>query len=221
MIPLTSDLAQLAFDDATGVPRAAAGSALPHALAATLVLDLVAAGSVELGEGLEVVATPTAPDDPLLRSAWDSITADTKVRSLRDWVAKPTRLVKPLPGRVYDHLVELGVLADDGRTRVFRRERYREVDPAVEQDLVATLGAVLDGDRAATGGEVLLLALLPVCRLTRDALPGRDRTATERRIDELVREDGAGAAVDQAVTRAVARSVAAAVAAGVAAAGAS
>lgn len=220
MIPLTSDLAQLAFDEAKGLPFDAAGSALPHALAATLVLDLVAVGAVELGEDLEVVATATAPDDALLREAWSSITADEEVRHLRDWATRSTRLVKPLPGKVYDHLVEQGVLADDGRTRVFRRQRYREVDSDVERDLVASLGAVLDGDRAATADEVLLLALLPVCRLTRDALPGRDRTATERRIEELVREDVDGAAVERAVTRSVARSVAAAVAAGVAAAGA-
>lgn len=213
-ISITDDLALLAFDEDKGVPPGHAMAALPHALGATLVFDLQAAGAVDVGEDDLVTVTGAAPNDPVLAEAWQSIRDDAKVRRLRDWIEKPTRLVKGLPNAVYDSLASRGVLEHDGKHRVLRRDRYRELDERVSHDLVAELVAVLDGERAPDGDELLLLALLPVCRLTADVFPDRDHRATEHRIDELLADDGQAADVATRVARSAAAGVAAAVIAG-------
>lgn len=210
-ISLTDDLALLAFDHDKGLPFERAGSALPHALGATLVFDLVALGAVEVRDDDHVAAIGSAPDEPLLAEAWHSIEGDRKVRKLGDWVAKPTRLVKHLPRVVYDDLSDRGVLAHDGTTAVFRRERYRELDTRPGRDLVAALGAVLDGERDPTADEVLLLALVPVCRLTSAVFPDRDHGATDHRIKALLATDPRADDVAARVARAVAAGAAAAV----------
>jgi len=217
-ITLTGDLALLALDQSKGRPYDRAGTALPHALAATLILDLQAAGAVELGGDEEVSATATAPDDPLLGEAWRSIDDDRKVRRLRDWVTKPTRLAKGLPRAVYEQLTEQGVLVHDGHTAVFHHDRYRELDERTGGDLVAWLAAVLDGDRAAGADDLLLLALLPPCRLTSAVFPDRDRRDTEKRIKALLADDDQASDIAMRVARAAAAEVAVVAAAGAAAA---
>ena len=182
------------------------------------MLDLEAAGAVELGDGEHVVATAAQPPDPVLAGAWQAIADNGTPRTLRAWMLRPTLLVKGLPHVVYDRLVERGVLSSDGKTRIFRRDRYEEIDQRSHQELVASLGEVLDGGHVATGDELLLLAMLPVCRLTSAVFPDRDRRATESRIKELLADDADAGDVAANVARAAAGDVAAAVAAGVAAA---
>lgn len=219
-VTLSEDLALLALDHETGLPYDRAGTALPHALAATLILDLQAAGAVGLGDDEDVIATGTAPDDPLLAAAWTSIDGDRKARPLRDWVTRPTRLVKGLPRAVYEHLTDRGVLAHDGHTTVFHRDRYRELDERPGGDLVASLAAVLDGDREPDADELLLLALLRPCRLTSAVFPERDRRDTESRIKALLADDDRANDVATRVARAAAAEVAVVAAAGAAAASA-
>jgi hypothetical protein len=187
-------------------------TALPHAIAATLILDLVAAGSVELGVGGEVVAVGTAPDDPLLAEAWTSIDADSKVRHLRDWVAKSTRLVAHLPTPVYEHLTERGVLEHDGTRTLLHHDRYRELDGRTEADLKASLAAALDGTRPPTGDDLVLLGVLPAMRMTPTVFADRDHRATDARIKELLAEgDGVADQISVGVSRSVAAVVAGAV----------
>jgi hypothetical protein len=215
MILLTEELALLVFDDDRGLPDALVHTALPHALAATLILDLVAAGDAELGEGGEVAAIGSGPADPLLREAWTSIRSDTKVRHLRDWVSKSTRLVAHLPTPVYEHLTAGGVLEHDGTKTLFHHDRYRELDGRLGADLAASLGEALDGTRPATGDDVVLLGVLRSMRMVPKLFPGRDHHATDARIKALLADDGGAADVAVGVSRAVAAVVAGAVGAAV------
>ncbi len=214
MILLSEELALLAFDEDRGVTYDRAGSALPHALGATLILDLQTAGCVELGEDTEVVAVGSAPADPLLAEAWHAIQDDSRVRKFRAWVDKPTRLVKHLPTPVYEHLAERGVLDHTGKSAILRRDRYRELDERPGQDLIGGLASVLDGERDPTPDEVLLLALVPVARLTTAVFPDRDRRTTEARIEALVAGDDEAGDIARRVARAAAAGVAAAAVAG-------
>lgn len=216
-ISVTEQFALLALDQARGKPYDRAGTALPHALAATLLVDLESAGAIDTATGDRVTAGAAAPDDPLLEEAWRSISEDRKPRRPRDWIAKPSRLVKGLPTTVYERLVAREVLRVDGHSAVLHRDRFAALDEHAEDDLVGALAAVLEGEREPSDGDLLLLALLPVSRLTSAVFPDRDRKATERRIDELVGAPVAGTA--SAVARSVAGEVAVVVAAGAAATG--
>ena len=216
-LTLTEELALLAFDEASGRPYNQSGSALPPAMAATLVLDLRNAAAVTLDDELRVHTTGRAPGEPLLAAPFASIDGDREARPLRSWVLRPTHLVKGLPLVVYDRLVERGVLADEKHRRLFRLQRYAEIGGREHAALVATLAAVLDGTDPGSGDDLVLLAILPPARLTTAIFPDRDRQATEQRIKELTAADDAAADTARLVARAVAGEVAAAVVAGVAA----
>jgi hypothetical protein len=216
-LTLTEELALLAFDVASGRPYQRSGSALPPAMAATLVLDLQTVGAVTLDDELRVHTTGRAPTDPLLAAPFAAIDGEAEARSLRTWVLRPTHLRKGLPLVVYDRLVERGVLADEDHRRLFRLQRYAEIGGREHADLVATLGAVLDGADPGTGDELVLLAVLPPARLTSAVFPARDRRATEQRIGDLLAGDDVASDTARLVVRAVAGEVAAAVVAGVAA----
>jgi hypothetical protein len=212
-LTISEDLALLAFDEHKGRFYDRVRTALPHALAGTLVVDLVDAEAVELhGDKLTVTTVGSAPDDPLLHPAWQAVADARAPKPLRTWISRPTHLLAGLPDPVYQRLVERGLLEDEGRSTLFRRHRYHEVDGREGRDLLAAFEHILDGEREPTGDELVLLALLPVCRLTSAVLPERDRRATERRIDDLLSVSEAGLPEGARVARVTAADVAAAVA---------
>lgn len=218
-LTLTDSLALLAFNPDKGHYYDHAGSALAHGLGATLVLDLQDAGAVELtsDDARKVAVVGEAPDDPMLAEAFAAIAGAGHPKRLADWVVRPTHLVKHLIHTVYDHLAAQGVLVAEGKSAVLRRDQYTVADEAPGRDLVAGLVAVLDGSAQPDEGRLVLLGLLPECRLIGDVFPDRDRHETAKRIKALLHDDPEAADSALQVARAVAAQTAAVVAGAVAA----
>lgn len=214
MLTLTSSLALLALDESSGRPYGFAGTGLPHALAATIIVDLLDGGFVEMDDQERLTARPGRPGSPLLAAAWESIRDDHQARPVRVWVVEPTRLVGGLPGVAYGQLVTDGTLEGDVSSGILHRAWYREGDPHQAAELLVELGRTLDGDQPAGADDVVLLSLLEVCRLVPTLFPERDAQATEVRIGHLVAEAGSGPHIGSGVEQAVTRDVAAAVVAG-------
>ncbi len=201
----SQSFALLALDPKSGKVDSRAHLGIRNALAGTLLVDLLTAGSVEVDDDDKVTATDTVPRlGPTAEAAWEAIRERDKKRSIKFWVTKPTKLAGGLPGAVYDELVSEAVLRDKGRRNALSQHRYQITAPGTRDACVDRLGAVLDGRAAAAPGDLVQLALLPACELTRAVFGKGGRRATEARIKSLVADDSPEADVAGQVARTVA-----------------
>jgi hypothetical protein len=164
MTLIAEDLLLLLLDDDSG---RLTGTSYPQpTLGGALLVELAIAGAVEVEEktslwtSAKVAASGPAPEDPLLRSAYDVVAA--KPRSAQDLV---DRLGKGARDALADRLVERGILERvDGRVLgLFPTTRWPTADASHEQEVRRALGAALvqglDPD-PRTGALVALLSAI-------------------------------------------------------------
>jgi hypothetical protein len=200
-----------------------AGWAHDEGLAGAVLLDLLAAGALTMGEDDKLVATSASPSAAFAPSSSPALTAAaaalSEPTSARKAVGAVVKALKPIKATIAGPLVAAGVL-DETRHRtlgLFPSTRYPELDPTPETRLRAELRAVLVSGQAPSEFVASLLSLLvPMELVTR--LVDRDERKPAAARAKAVAESGA---VGDAVKAAVQRQIAGVVAAGAAAAAAS
>lgn len=218
---IAEDLLLLLLDDETGKMAASTyeKSVLGGALLAEL--GLVRAVEVEKGAGVfgrqaVVVTADTAPSDPLLASALETVAE--KPRSPGDLV---DRLGKGLKARLTDRLVERGLLERrDGKVLgLFPTTTWPARDSAhedaVRRQLQAALGGGIDPDERTATLVALLHAVDVVPKVL--AVEGMRRGELKKRAKEIADGDWAAKAVKDAVAASTAAMTAAIAAGGAAA----
>lgn len=215
MLLLAEELLLLALDDERGTVHATA-MALDCGLAAALLMELAAAGRLQLRAGRVHVETDGEHRHLLLDDACDAIAA-ARPHDVGHWVRQLPRSLQGLRPRLLEELVRKGALQrrEQRVLLLFHREVFPERDGRVEHDIRSRVDAVLlhgeDGDARTR----ILAQLAHACRITAALYPRNRRAAVKARIEALTaRGDaciGAVGAVNQAVVAASQAAVMAAV----------
>ncbi|SDN60526.1 Golgi phosphoprotein 3 (GPP34) [Klenkia soli] len=211
---IASELLLLALDDEKGKPLVD-GSTLNAALAGTAVVELVAAGALDLqlDDGGEVEPgrlrrTGVArPADELLGEVVDTChgkkpegaVGALTTMTFRDRGAK-------LREQLLAELVADGVLTHE-RGKVlglFPTDRWPEVDPTVEQEIRSRVRAVLVDGAQPDRRTATLVSMLSVTKLAPKLFPDVDRAQLQARADAVRAGDWAGGAVAKALDELIA-----------------
>jgi Golgi phosphoprotein 3 len=217
-LSVAEQLLLVALDDEKGADTANWGSGVEAGLAGALLLELTAAGCVTVDDGKVVPADGEAPADPLAAEALEVIRGDEKRRSVKDWIGRLPKALKPLRGRVAERLVETGVLEEERRRRLglFETTRYPERDPEPERRLRQAMTDVLVTGREPTEREAMLISLLHAYDLVKRVVPREERRAARGRAKDIAKGEAVGAAVKRAIDDVQAATMAAVTAATVA-----
>ena len=204
---LAEDLLLLLTDDDTG-KLAVSGSEVDVALGGALLVELTLLRRVDVAgphervrEGRLVVRDPSPTGDGLLDEAL-TVTGQQEGKKPQSVV---TRLAKRVRGRLYQRLVEGGVLrAEDGRVLgIFASHRWPALDSAHESTVRAGLVTALRAGATAearTGALVsLLLALDAVHRAVDPGAVGLSRRELRANAKRIAEGDWAGTAVRHAI----------------------
>lgn len=204
---LAGDLLLLLTDDDTG-KLAASSTEVDVALGGALLVELtlmqrvdVAGSDERVREGRLVVRDPNPTDDGLLDEAL-IIVGQREGKKPQSVV---TRLGKQVRGRLYERLVEGGVLrAEDDRVLgIFPRHRWPSKDAAHESAVrVGLITALREGATtdARTGALIsLLLALNAVHKTVDPASVGLSKKALKAHAKRIAEGDWAAKAVRQAI----------------------
>lgn len=184
---LAERLLLVALDPRTGKVRSSPSSALPLALAGSLVMDLLLRGGAQLQPPARVV--PVRPvGDPLLDQTLSRIGAGRRPRSMTHWVralGDPRRLL-------LRRLVERGVLAERPHRvlGLFPTRRHALIQPAALAETVAPLQTVLIGQSpTVTPGVAALASLISVTGLEARVVPPEYLRDARRRAKSIARGD--------------------------------
>ncbi len=188
--------------------------ALAGALLAQLSLDNRV--TIEPGKKQTVIATgATTGDDPLLDEVLATIRASKKQRRAADWIARLARL-KGLRARVAGELARKGILrVDEGKILlIFKRRIYPTIDPGPERRIRERLRSAINGATMKPQPRTaILLALAKSAGMLRIYFDRQLLKDNRRRIEEIVRLEGIGAATRKAIAAAQAAAIAATTAA--------
>lgn len=206
---IAAELLLLALDEEKGKP-VIDGSTLNAALAGTAVVELVAAGALDLQleEGGEVkpgrlrrtgVARPT---DPLLGEIVDT----SHAKKPKDAIGALTTMTftdrgAKLREQLLEELVADGVLTHE-RGKVlglFPTNAWPEADPADEAEVRERVRAVLVDGGQPDQRTAALVSMLSVTKLAPKVFPDLDRKQVQARADAVRETDWAGGAVAAAL----------------------
>ena len=115
--PMPEALLLLAYEDVEGKPRVES-TTLKYAVAGAVLVDLAAAGRVDVVDGKVVVNDPTPTGTPYLDDPLARIAAERKQRKPHWWVEKLSGKSRQ---QVLDALVARGVLRRDERKNLTGR----------------------------------------------------------------------------------------------------
>ena len=177
-----------------------------YGLNGALLIDLLLAGRVALGEGRNprvsiVSSAPTG--NPVLDRALQTL-PDRNGKRFSSLV--PWRGLNPARD-IAASLSAAGIITVD--TSGFfgsLSPKYPTVDPVPEQQLRSHIYAVLHGEQTALEADCTILSILQGLSVATRVLPraqtGLSRSALKRRIKEIARANPAGSAVSRAVNAA-------------------
>jgi hypothetical protein len=215
---LTEEFLLLAHDD-DGTAQLD-GARLDRGLGGALLLELALAQRIEVVDGRVAVRDPSPTDEPLVDTALQQISDDSKARRPAHWVEKFARGTRQ---QTLDRLVAAGVLRveKDRQLWVFPRTRYPSAHggaPLMESDARRRLWTAV-----AVSGEVAprtaaLCALVSATGLDKTVFRELPRAQVQARLTEISEGAWAAAAVRQAIAQVQAAIIAAAVSGAVVAA---
>jgi hypothetical protein len=204
---LVHDLMLLLLDDESGKQRPL--TALPQLLAGALLVELAAAGVVDVDDrGRLLRAAAPAPTEPLLADA---------TRTVEDHLGKkPDRALRPLGNGVRERavadLVGAGILTEQKHKTLglFPTTRHPAVSTAYEDELRARVTAVLEGQVRPDHRTGPVIALLQASGALPKIVPVSDRKRARTIAKEVSEGNWAAASVRRAVKAAQSAAIAAA-----------
>jgi Golgi phosphoprotein 3 (GPP34) len=174
---------------------------LRYGLAGAALVDLAAAGRIDVVDGKVVVRDPSPIGTPYLDDALRRIADDTKQRKPHWWVDK---LSSKLQQQVLDVLVARGWLRRKERKvlGIFPADRYPGVLTGPEETLRMRLRSVVLDGAPADADLAALIAVAHACGMEKKLFPDLDRDArgaAKARMKEISEGDWAGTAVKRAI----------------------
>ena len=198
--PTPESLLLLAYEDLEGKSRLDS-TTLKYAVAGAVLVDLAAAGRIDVVDGKVVVNDPTPTGTPYLDDPLARIAAEHKQRKPKWWVEKLSGKSRQ---QVLDALVARGVLRRDERKvlGIFPADRYPGVVTGPEDAVRIRLRSVVLDGASADESTAALVAVTRAAGMAKQLFPGLDRSerkAADARMKEISEGDWAGAAVKQAL----------------------
>lgn len=218
---LHEEVALLALRNDRGT--VAGGVMYAQAAGGALLAELLLTGRLRaVTEGRSTYAVPgnaSKTGDDVLDECLDRVRAARRRGKLVSWVQRFGSLRK-LHHRVASGLVKKGVLREsqDRVLLIFQRRIYPELDPAVEQAIIARLDRAIFSDTATVDERtMLLIAVSHHAGLLRTNFDKKRLKARRARIDAIIKGDAVGKATKQAIEATQAAVMAATISATVAA----
>ena len=189
----------LGLHDEKGVDRTSTNT-LDSGVAGAALIDLLEHDALA-EDGDALVATGTAPDDPLLAAIHAEIAREERARKPKHWVDRLPGKLKPFRELAARRLVEEGVLGEEHRKvlGLFPSTRFPERDGAPEARLRSALHDVLVTGREPTPQEASLIAVLRALDVVGEAVEREHRKQAKKRAKEVAEAGVASEAVRKAV----------------------
>jgi hypothetical protein len=168
-------------------------------LAGALLLDLAAAGAIEVQDGKIVAVGAGPPGAP--GAAIAAIREQDRLRNAKHWVGRLPRALRPIRATVAERLVQQGVLGDErGKLLgLFSSRRFPERDPEPERELRARVRAALVDGEEPDPHTAQLIGLLEPLGLVGRVVEGSERRAAKKRAKQIADRGVVGNAVERAV----------------------
>lgn len=188
----------------TGKPGPIGGADFLNSLAASILVELVLAGRIEIADDGEVSvldATPTGDPiaDEVLADLPAALDAHERAGRGRRLAAIAPGLVKSAYGRTYDRVVAEGIVevVNDKLLGMISRERL-ELTPA-GQEIRSRVAAVLLGEAEPSARDAALVNLVASAGAVDRQVPGSEKARARARTEELGVGDTASAEIAAAV----------------------
>ncbi|MCB2205900.1 GPP34 family phosphoprotein [bacterium] len=221
-LTLAEQLLLLATDDEKGSVVMAGSTSVPYGLAGALLLELHMQKRLQWREKTVALIDTTPTGDPLADEAMELIHDSIKERDGKYWVSRLQRKIPKFRARVFDNLVQKGILKREEKKFlwVIPYKRYPEEDPQPERRVREMLHDLIEGRIAPTERLLALLSLVRACDLITEVFGKSNKREMKKRIDAFITDERVGKAVS-AVVAEVNAAVMAAVTAAVASSAAS
>ncbi|MDT8324841.1 MAG: GPP34 family phosphoprotein, partial [Bacteroidota bacterium] len=200
-LTLAEQLLLLATDDEKGAVVLAGSGAIDYGLAGALLMELHLQKRLAWREKRLTLADNRSTGSPLVDEAMTLIAAAKKDRDAKYWVSTFSRKIPKLKVRVFDALVERGVLRKEEKKFlwVFPYKRYPESDPQPERRVRDMLQDLIEGRITPTERLLALLSLVRACDLIVEVFGKGKKREMKKRIDAFLTDDRVGKAVSDVV----------------------
>ncbi|MFA6233938.1 MAG: GPP34 family phosphoprotein [Bacteroidota bacterium] len=223
MLSLAEKLLLIATNDEKGSLLMAGADAVPYGIAGALLLELHFKRRILLQEKRLVVIDRSPVDDPLCNEALELIATAAKAKDTKYWVWQIERKIRKINARVFESLVEKGILAKVEKhfLWVIPYSRYPERDSQPERLAKEKLYDAIRGRINPDEQLVSLLSLVNACGLLKEVVPEGERREAKKAVKKILADEKVGIAVKAVVDEIHAAVIAAVVAASVATSAAS
>lgn len=200
-LTLAEQLLLLATDDEKGAVVLAGSAAIDYGLAGALLMELHLQKRLVWREKTLALSDRTATGAALVDEAMRLVADAKKDRDAKHWVSAFQRKIPKLKARVFDALVEKGVLRKEEKKFlwVFPYKRYPENDPQPERRVRDMLLDLLEGRITPTERLLALLSLVRACDLIVEVFGKGNKREKKKRIDAFLADDRVGKAVSAVV----------------------
>lgn len=214
-LSLPEELLLLALNEEKGTFVASASIGLSYGLAGAAMVELAAAGLIELDDKHLTAKATGRTQDEVLDQVLEIIRSSERARSVRHWVGHIGRSSGKLKQPLLDRLVNRGILErEEGRILLFfPTRRYPEVNSGPERDVRTRIRSVVLGGARGDARTTSLISLVHATHLVGTIFEKGERREAKERIKEIAESQPLGNAVARAVAEATAAVVAAVVAA--------
>ena len=222
-LTLAEQLLLLATNEEKGSLVMASSGSIGYGLAGALLMELHLKKRLQWHEKKLLLVDRSSAGSVLLDEAMEVIGASVKEREARYWVTRLERKIPKLKARLFDGLVEKGILKKEEKKFlwVIPYKRYPESDPQPERRVREMLHDLMEGRISPTERLLALLSLVRACDLIVEVFGKGTKREMKKRIDALLADDRVGRAisavvaeVNTAVMAAITASVVASTAAG-------
>lgn len=200
-LSLAEQLLLIATHDVKGSILMAGSTAVPYGLAGALLLELSMKQRLLWHEKRIVVADRKPTGEPLLDEAMEMIATAPKEKDAKYWVSRFPRKIKKLDRRVYESLVERGILTHVEKhfLWVIPYQRYPERDPQPERLVREKLYDVIRGQIMPNERLLALLSLVHACGLLNEVVPKGERREAKKAVKAMLAGEKVGKAVKDVV----------------------
>lgn len=196
-LTLAEQLLLIATHDQKGSLLMAGSTAVPYGLAGALLLELSMKGRLVWMEKSLQVADRAPTGDPLADEALEMIASAKKQKDAKYWVSRLAQKIKRIDRRVYEGLVEKGILTPVEKQFlwVIPYRRFPERDPQPERLVRERLYDLIRGLLASNDRLVSLLSLVYACGLLNEVVPKGERKEAKKVVKAMIQGETVGKAV--------------------------
>ncbi|RMF61727.1 MAG: GPP34 family phosphoprotein [Calditrichaeota bacterium] len=201
MLSLAEKLMLIALHDENGSIISSSTTALPYAIAGTLIVELHLKGKITLTNGKVEVVDKTPAGDELLDKALELIMNSKKQRDVQYWVCQIVRKIEKLNLTVIESLIRKEILRKENHKIlwVIPTKRYPIVNVAPEYEIRGRIHQILIQKDTPNEEEIALLSLIKACDLLNVLFPKTERKMAKARLKKLIENEVVGKAVSSVV----------------------